>query len=62
MLAWTLGKQLKKSNHAIGWHKLSIEANSVDPEQEPSDLDLHYLSKRLQIFQQTIKAYDFKHI
>ena len=27
--------------------------------QEQSDLDLHCLSKRLQIFQQTTKAYDF---
>ena len=25
----------------------------------PSDLDLHCLSKRLQIFQQTTKAYNF---
>ena len=37
-----------------------IEANSVDPDKpEQSDLDLHILSKRLQIFQQTTKAYDF---
>ena len=27
--------------------------------QEQSDLDLHCLSKRLQIFQQTTKAYSF---
>ena len=27
--------------------------------QEQSDLDLHCLSKRLQIFQETTKTYDF---
>ena len=32
----------------------------MDPDQNaPTDLDLHCLSKRLQLFQQTTKAYDF---
>ena len=38
---------------------ISIDANSVDPDQEQSDLDLHCLSKSLQTFQQTTKTYDF---